>query len=315
MNIDLRHGWSACWTRILRVCANAVMDRFPAGGNRAFPAISAQKTAATGGLIVGKFAAQMLLCACMSVFTVAQNSQGIDRLSVTSLAVAVFHGDSSIGSATGFVLQKDRNYYLVTSRHVVLTCAEDTSPNNVGGWICADKLKILHNTAGRLGDWFWVEEHLYDENKHKRWLEHPSLGASADLIALPLKNTEGIAFYPLDLALRNSDMQLAPGDPVNIVGFPFGETQGGGLPIWKTGTIASDLGINYGGKAKFLVDTTARSGMSGSPVYARRFTHSDKSGPQEVTRFLGVYSEENQALELGAVWKAEAVAALYDALP
>jgi len=28
-----------------------------------------------------------------------------------------------------------------------------------------------------------------------------------------------------------------------------------------------------------------------------------------------VYSEENQALELGAVWKAEAVAALYEALP
>jgi hypothetical protein len=115
--------------------------------------------------------------------------------------------------------------------------------------------------------------------------------------------------------LRSSDVPLAPGDPVNIVGFPFGETQGGGLPIWKTGTIASDLDINYGGKAKFLVDTTARSGMSGSPVYARRFHQSDKNGTAESTKFLGVYSEENQALELGAVWKAEAVAALYEALP
>jgi hypothetical protein len=268
-------------------------------------------------LLVGKFAAQMLLCACMSVFTVAQNSQSIDRLSVTSLAVAVFHGDASIGSATAFVLQKNHNYYLVTSRHVVLMCAEDTNPNNVGGWICADRLKILHNTAGRLGDWFWVEEDLYDDSKHKRWLEHPTLGASADLVALPLKNTSGVEFYPLDLALRNSDMQLAPGDPVNIVGFPLGETQGGGLPIWKTGTIASDLDINYGGKAKFLVDATARLGMSGSPVYARRFAQ-DKSGganPVGVTKFLGVYSEENQALELGAVWKAEAVSALYDSLP
>ena len=212
---------------------------------------------------MGKFAAQMLLCACMSVFTVAQNSQSIDRLSVTSLAVAVFHGDASIGSATGFVLQKNHNYYLVTSRHVVLTCAEDTNPNNVGGWICADKLKILHNTAGRLGDWFWVEEDLYDDSRHKRWLEPPTLGASADLVALPLKNTSGVEVYPLDLALRNSDMQLAPGDPVNIVGFPLGETQGGGLPIWKTGTIASDLDINYGGKAKFLVDATAPDGRPG----------------------------------------------------
>ena len=292
-----------------------IMDYFRAGRGGVF--LQYRNQTASGGSLLVKLSTQVLFCACISTFAAAQNSQSIDRLSVTSLAVAVFHGEVSIGSASGFVLQKNRNYYLVTSRHVVLTCAEDTNPNNVGGWICADKIKILHNTAGRLGDWFWVEEDLYDDSKHKRWLEHPTLGASADLVALPLKNTSGVEFYPLDLALRNSDMQLAPGDPVNIVGFPLGETQGGGLPIWKTGTIASDLDINYGGKAKFLVDATARLGMSGSPVYARRFGQ-EKSGtanPIGVTKFLGVYSEENQALELGAVWKAEAVAALYDSLP
>jgi trypsin-like peptidase len=273
-------------------------------------------------LSLGKCTGQLLLWVCASAGVAAQTSQTsqtIDRLSVTSLAVAVFHGDKSIGSATGFVLQKNQNYFLVTNRHVVLHCAEDSDPKNVGGWICADRLKILQNTAGHLGDWFWVEENLYDENKHKRWVEHPTLGASADLIALPLRNTAGVQFYPLDLALRTSDLQLAPGDPVNIVGFPFGETQGGGLPIWKTGTIASDLDINYGGKAKFLVDATARSGMSGSPVYARRFGASqDKASVtnvEGVTKFLGVYAEENQALELGAVWKAEAVSTLYDSLP
>ena len=69
---------------------------------------------------MGKFAAQLLLCAC-TAFAAAQNSQTIDRLSVTSLAVAVFHGDTSIGRATGFVLQKNQNYYLVTNRHVVLS--------------------------------------------------------------------------------------------------------------------------------------------------------------------------------------------------
>jgi len=268
---------------------------------------------------LGNFTARLLLCVFSAVSLSAQSSQTIDRLSVTSLAVAVFHGDVSIGRATGFVLQKNQNYYLVTNRHVVLTCAEDTSPDDVGGWICADKLKILHNTAGHLGDWFWVEESLYDENKRPHWREHPTLGASVDLVALPLKNITGVEFYPLDLSLRNADVELAPGDPVNVVGFPFGETQGGGLPIWKSGTIASDLDINYGGKAKFLVDATARSGMSGSPVYARRFgTYQSKSGTSHTgsaTRFLGVYSEENQALELGAVWKAEAVAALYDSLP
>jgi Trypsin-like peptidase domain len=243
----------------------------------------------------------------------------IDQLSVTSLALAIFHGDIPIGSATGFVLQKNQNYYLITNRHVALACVEDKDPNDVGGWICTDKLKILHNTANHLGDWFWVEETLYDSNGKKRWLEHPTLGSSADLIALPLRQTAGVQFYPLDLELRKTDMRLSPGDPVNIVGFPFGETQGGGLPIWKTGTVASDLDINYGGKPKFLVDATARAGMSGSPVYARRSgTYQNRVGAAVVgaaTKFLGVYSEENEQAELGAVWKAEVVTDLYESLP
>src|ERR1700741_4690218 len=146
----MRNVGSAFWVRILTGRINVTMDHFHAGGDRGFPAISAQKPRAGGGSLVTKLAAPLLLCACVSVFTAAQNSQSIDRLSVTSLAVAVFHGDSSIGSATGFVLQKNQNYYLLTRRHVVLTCAEDTNPNNVGGWICADKVKILHNTAGHL---------------------------------------------------------------------------------------------------------------------------------------------------------------------
>jgi len=263
--------------------------------------------------------ATCLLCVLISMGPSSAQTPTIDQLSVTSLALAIFHGAVAIGSATGFVLQKNHNYYLVTNRHVALACVEDKDPNDVGGWICADKLKILHNTANRLGDWFWVEETLYDGNGKKRWLEHPTLGSSADLIVLPLRQTAGVQFYPLDLESRKTDMRLAPGDPVNIVGFPFGETQGGGLPIWKTGTVASDLDINYGGKPKFLVDATARAGMSGSPVYARRSgSYQDLMGSAVAgvaTKFLGVYSEENQQAELGAVWKAEVVTALYEALP
>ena len=51
-----------------------------------------------------------------------------------------FHGDVSIGRPLASCFRKS-NYYLVTNRHVVLSCAEDTNPDDVGGWICADKLK------------------------------------------------------------------------------------------------------------------------------------------------------------------------------
>jgi hypothetical protein len=91
--------------------------------------------------------------------------------------------------------------------------------------------------------------------------------------ALPLAHTENVQFYPLDISLRNTDIVLTPGYTVSIVGFPFGLAQGAGLAIWKTGTVASDLGVNWTGRPMFLVDTTSRPGMSGSPVYGVRSGH------------------------------------------
>ena len=62
--------------------------------------------------------------------------------------------------------------------------------------------------------------------------------------------------------------------------------------------------------------------MSGSPVYAvRTGAFRSASGRLEMVvtgsmkKFLGVYSEQIPAAEIGGVWKAEAVMALYDSLP
>ncbi len=107
------------------------------------------------------------------------------------------------------------------------------------------------------------------------------------------------------MGLSKTDVVVGPAAPVSIVGFPYGLAQQGGLPVWKIGTVASDLDIDIGGKPIFLVDTTARPGMSGSPVYAVRsgaFRSSDGSlhtaiGGSSIKKFLGVYSEQIQAAE------------------
>jgi len=143
---------------------------------------------------------------------------------------------------------------------------------------------------------------------------------AADLIALPLVNTNNVQFYPLDIGLGKTDLVLSPGDSLTIVGFPFGMAQAAGLPIWKTGTLASDLDVDFGGKPVFLVDTTSRPGMSGSPVYAIRSGGNYRMsmgaiGGSAARRFLGVYSEQMPTVEIGGVWKAEVVVALYDSLP
>jgi len=252
----------------------------------------------------------------------APNATTIHQSSVTSLKLIIRHNDEEIGTATGFVLEKNNNHYLVTNRHVVLACAQDQSPTNVGGWICANKIAILHNRLNHLGEWLWVTEDLFDERNNKRWSEHPTLGAAADLVALPLQRADDVKFYPLDLELAKTDIVVGPAEPVSIVGFPFGLVAQGGLPVWKIGTVASDLDVNFRGKPIFLVDTTSRPGMSGSPVYAVRYgayraadgsLRSPASGSMK--KFLGVYSEQIQAAELGGVWKAEALMALYNSLP
>lgn len=130
-----------------------------------------------------------------------------------------------------------------------------------------------------------------------------------------------MSFYPVDLKLADTDLKVGPSDSVNVVGFPFGETQAGGLAIWKIGTVASDPDIDFFGHPVFLIDATTRPGMSGSPVYERRFGQIvSSSGNMEVvpemrTRFLGIYSAQAAPAELGWVWKAAAVKALYDSLP
>jgi hypothetical protein len=250
------------------------------------------------------------------------NATTIDPSSVISLQLKILHNDAGIGTATGFVVEKNNKRYLVTNRHVVLACAQDQNPTNVGGWICANKIAILHNKLNYLGEWLWVTEDLFDEHNNRRWSEHPTLGATADFVALPLQHVGDVKFYPLDMETRKADVLVGPADPVSIVGFPFGLASQGGLPVWKTGTVASDLDINLRGKPIFLVDTTSRPGMSGSPVYAVRsgaYRASDgtlrTATSRTIKKFLGVYSEQIQAAELGAVWKAEAVMALYESLP
>jgi len=245
----------------------------------------------------------------------------IDQASLTSLKISILRNNVEIGTATGFVMDRHNKHYLLTNRHVMLACGHDRNPGNIGAWICANKLAILHNKLNRPGEWFWVAEDLFDEHGNKRWLEHPTLGGGADLVALPLQNTGGVQFYPLDIELRKTDIVVGPGDAVSIVGFPLGLSQELGLPIWKTGTVASDFHTNWNGKPMFLVDTTSRPGMSGSPVYAVRtgvYATSQRAlmmNAGAARKFLGVYSEQMLDVEVGGVWKAEAVAALYDALP
>lgn len=245
----------------------------------------------------------------------------IDPLSVRSLLMKLFCNHQLMGTATGFIVQKGDKYYLVTNWHVLNDKRPDNGQSLDPRGRTPDEVVILHNAKGHLGQWTPVSEPLFDDQHRSRIIEHP-LHQQVDVVFLPLTHTTDVDLYPVDLALRNIPMQIRTAAEVSIVGFPFGQASFGGLPIWKSGAVASDPDIDYANSPQFLVDTTSRPGMSGSPVYARRVGgYQDESGNYDMVtgvtdRFMGIYAGDiDQFSEVGRVWKASAIMDIYNSLP
>jgi hypothetical protein len=171
----------------------------------------------------------------------------------------------------------------------------------------------MHHSSARLGSWLRVRETLHISDGNPRWIEHP-LGRQVDIVALPLLAVgPDVALYPLDLSLSDVDMIAQPAMPVSIIGFPYGLTAAGSMPIWKMGYIASEPEIDYEGQAVFLVDATTRPGMSGSPVILRLSSFRMRNGAAQLggtvrTRFMGVYPGRiHDDAEIGRVWRSEVI--------
>jgi len=234
----------------------------------------------------------------------------IDPLSVTSLFLEIVHNNQIIGSASGFVVEFNNNYYLVTNWHVVSGRNPATNQSLLQGGITPTHLYITHHSSVRLGTWIRRKENLLNEDGTPRWLEHQR-GRNIDVILLPLQNIDNeIKIYPFDLNLAKTDMIPEPAMPVSIIGYPLGIATGGNFPIWKTGHIASDPDLNYNNLPVFLIDATTRGGMSGSPVVLRLSGgYRTRRGARILaggtnTLFLGIYSGRiREFSEIGMVWR------------
>jgi hypothetical protein len=240
----------------------------------------------------------------------------IDPLSRISLHIEVYFNAQSLGNATGFMCERGGTYYLITNWHVLSGLNPETKNSLSENGAIPNKIKIWHHVKGKLGTWVPKEENLLVGGK-TIWKEHP-LGGSIDVVALPITAYKDIDFYPLDLQLAQTDLIISPSEPVSIIGFPRGIAAAGKFPIWKTAHIASDLDLDCDGKPIFVVDTTTKPGMSGSPVLARRIGFARTSrgfvgGGGDLVRFLGIYSGridddgvgDKDLYNLGRVWKSD----------
>ncbi|MBP6811710.1 MAG: trypsin-like peptidase domain-containing protein [Saprospiraceae bacterium] len=224
---------------------------------------------------------------------------------------------------TGFVIKSKTRYYLITNWHIVThRNAWDNS------WmdeihVIPDSIKIMHNSKG-VGNYSLRTEALLDKDKKPLYHVFRSEKSIVDVVAIPLKDTIGLDIYPVNYSITYSDLRITPTNMVFVVGFPkgkkFSESGNQYLPIWKSGTIASEPDVNEGGKPIIWLDLQGYTGMSGSPVY---FITREKvlrnggrvvSGTQQ-TFFMGVFSHIAPEINLGALWKSTFLKEKFDSLP
>jgi hypothetical protein len=223
-----------------------------------------------------------------------------------------------LASGTAFVLTDlGGTEWLITNRHNLAGRRSDTnelmSPKTGA---VPDSVRIVHN-ARQLGSWTERIQPLYDKDKRPLWQEHPALGRTVDVVALPLMYDHTVALHPYTLADPGPDIALSTTTEVWVVGFPFGLTSGGFLALWTRGNVASELQIDFNEWPCFVIDARTRQGQSGSPVI-----YYSTSGLQQMAgggavlsagggptqRLLGVYSGRlNEESDLGLVWRLDAV--------
>lgn len=246
--------------------------------------------------------------------------QNILKPSAQSLHLEMRAYGNTLSSGTGFVVFSPKGPVLITNRHNVTGLNNSThEPLHPKGYF-PNEIAIIHNRKGKLGEWVERIEPILD-NFEPLWIQHPTLGATVDFVALPLTNLTDVELYPYTIN-NEPKIFVGPSDTVSVVGFPFGINGGGSLAVWATGFMATEHFVNYENQPKFLIDCRARPGQSGSAVIAHRNGgmvpmedggSSAFSGP--VTKFLGIYSGRiNDQSDLGIVWKASAIKELVDSI-
>lgn len=239
--------------------------------------------------------------------------RAIARPSIQSLLIEMRVSGHPLATGTAFVVSGPSGPLLLTNRHNVTGINPHTGVilSKTGG--VPNELSIIHNAAGKLGQWVQKVEPLYVVGFH-RWKEHPVLKEKGDFVALPLTQLDGVDLHPHELS-GSHDIQVGPAEPVSVIGFPFGLTAGGAFGVWATGFVASEPVVDFDGLPIVLIDCRTRPGQSGSPVIAYRsggmISLSDGgsavfNGP--VSKLIGIYSGRiNAESDLGIVWKASAL--------
>lgn len=261
----------------------------------------------------------------------------VDHLSMITTQVLLLKGDNVVSQGTGFYFIKQDTtknlsfISLVTNYHVITGSAPVEHKEPIGDNI----IFYFHKNENDPSELKQVRFPLFTKEGKPIWISSLKF-PSADIAIIPLISTlySDCKVFGISEDWTKSKIVLHPTSTITIVGYPYGFSDTtNNIPIWKTGTLASEPLFDFNGKPLLLVDISAFSGMSGSPTFAvANGIYEVEPGtmtPGNVRKFLGIYAsmqmlEEkkyleqldtdkkegikiSESLELGHIWRADLI--------
>ena len=181
--------------------------------------------------------------------------QGIrSPLSQCPFQLEMLYESKILASASGFFYESEQkrsflvtNWHNVSGRHFITKnpIMSDTGtplfPTHLRAKLMSDTGKTDANDSPLLDVRDTVLA-LYDNNYIPVWFEHPRLGSLCDVVAFPLDRPGTVRAEFHRAANRVSQMRVPvfPGSNVFIIGYPLGISISVGLPVWKSGYVASE---------------------------------------------------------------------------
>ena len=242
-----------------------------------------------------------------------------DGLSATSNYIRMYFGSTPLAHGTCFFVMTAVGPVLITNRH------NFTGRHNITG-------EPLHRECGipdhavvtfHRGSHGEVHYHIdlvdHEHEGQPAWVEHPTLAAGADVVALPARELANIVDDKTSVRLHDDWHRWDIGNELHVIGYPYGQI-GGPFPIWSKGFIASEPDVDIADLPMFLIDCRTRPGQSGSPVFARfragdTVEHDGQTYAAKVplNYFVGAYSGRLRSdSDLGIVWKRSCIGELVD---
>ena len=233
-------------------------------------------------------------------------------LSAVSRYIRMYYGQTLLAHGTCFFVMSADGPVIVTNRH------NFTGRNNITGEPLDKECAIPDHAVVTMHGPHEVHYHIdlvdHANPEAPAWTEHPTWGARADIVALPVKEMANIVGEINSVSLKNDWHRWDVGSELHVVGYPYGQI-GRPFPIWSKGSIASEPDVDVSGLPVFLIDCRSRPGQSGSPVFAHfragaivEYEGQDWQAKKPMNYFVGVYSGRLRSdSDLGLVWKRSCI--------